>query len=118
MAASPPDATDNQAHKPVDVTDPRVAACIDRYWRSNVRIMMILLLIWAAVGLGCGVLFADYLNALNFKLGGFPLGFWFAQQGSIITFVLLILVYCVLLNRLDRKHHDELQQLRREGSEG
>lgn len=94
---------------------PPVAALISRYWKRNVRTMTILLLIWALVGLGCGVLWADALNA--FKLGGFPLGFWFAQQGSIITFVLLILAYCVLMNRLDRQHHQELQQMRRNDEE-
>ena len=90
--------------------NPLVAASLRRYWRSNLIIMAVLLTIWAVVGLGCGILFADWLN--QFKLGGFPLGFWFAQQGSIITFVILILIYCILLNRLDRRHHDELQALR------
>lgn len=93
-----------------DVSDPRVAASIDRYWRKNIAIMIALLVVWAAAGLGCGVLFADVLN--QFKLGGFPLGFWFAQQGSIITFVLVILVYCILLNRLDAHHRQELDHLR------
>ena len=72
------------------------------YWRKNVTIMIALLAIWAFVGLGCGVLFADWLN--QFKLGGFPLGFWFAQQGSIIVFIILILVYAILLNRLDDEY--------------
>ena len=72
------------------------------YWRKNVTIMSVLLAIWAFVGLGCGVLFADWLN--QFKLGGFPLGFWFAQQGSIIVFIILILVYAILLNRLDNEY--------------
>ncbi len=72
--------------------------------------MAVLLVIWAFFGLGCGVLFADYLNE-QYSLGGYPLGFWFAQQGSIIAFVLIILVYCILLNRLDNKHHAELQAL-------
>jgi len=58
---------------------------IDRYWRKNMLIMFLLLVIWAVVGLGCGVLLADRLN--QFALGGFPLGFWFAQQGSIIVFI-------------------------------
>ncbi len=97
----------------IDVTDPRVVAAIDRYWRSNVRIMAGLLVIWAVAGLGCGVLLADWLN--QFRLGGFPLGFWFAQQGSIVVFVLLILVYAVALNRLDRRHHEELERIRTEG---
>ena len=89
--------------------DPRVAAAIDRYWKKNLTIMAVLLLIWAAVGLGAGVLFADSLNA--FHLGGYPLGFWFAQQGSIIVFVVLILIYAVMLNRLDQAHHRELDKM-------
>lgn len=80
-----------------------------RYWRDNLIIMAVLLLIWAAVSLGCGVLLADVLN--QFRIGGIPLGFWFAQQGSILTFLVLILVYAILLNRLDRKHRDELAKL-------
>ena len=64
--------------------------------------MTVLLAIWAAIGLGCGVLFADRLN--DYHLGGFPLGFWFAQQGSIYVFVILIFVYVVLMNRLDRDY--------------
>jgi putative solute:sodium symporter small subunit len=70
--------------------------------------MGVLLLIWAVVGLGAGVLFADFLN--QWSLGGYPLGFWFAQQGSIIVFVVLILVYAVMMNRLDREHHVEVER--------
>ena len=89
------------------------AAALKRYWRANVTIMAVLLTIWAIVGLGCGILFADKLNAI--QLGGYPLGFWFAQQGSIMTFVVIILVYCILLNRLDNKHHEELEKLKQNG---
>ncbi|MEM0915682.1 MAG: DUF4212 domain-containing protein [Planctomycetota bacterium] len=89
--------------------DAAIHASIDRYWRANVAIMAVLLTIWAVVGLGCGVLFADWLN--RFAIGGLPLGFWFAQQGSIATFVVIILVYAVLLNRLDAKHREELKKL-------
>ena len=96
--------------------DPRVRACIDRYWRRNVALMTGLLLVWAIVGLGCGVLFADALN--QFQLGGFPLGFWFAQQGSILTFVVLIFVYAVGMAKLDRHHHEELVALSRDGARG
>ncbi len=96
---------------PVDVHDPRIAACIDRYWRKNILVMLILLAIWAFAGLGLGVLLADRISAIH--LAGFPLGFWFAQQGSIITFVLCILAYCLIMNRLDATHHAELDQLRR-----
>lgn len=85
-----------------------------RYWRSNLTIMLILLAIWAVAGLGCGVLFADWLN--QFRPGGVPLGFWFAQQGSIVVFVLLILVYAVLLNRLDARHRAELGRLGHNGA--
>lgn len=84
------------------------AASLDRYWKSNIRIMMVLLVIWAVAGLGCGVLIADWLNLFTLPGTGFPLGFWFAHQASIAVFVLLILVYCILMNRLDRKHHREL----------
>jgi putative solute:sodium symporter small subunit len=90
--------------------DPRIAAEIQRYWRRNLRVMAVLLSVWAFAGLGCGVLFADALNA--YRLGGFPLGFWFAQQGSIVVFVLLILVYALALNRLDALHHRALEQIR------
>ncbi len=91
--------------------DPRARACIARYWRRNVALMAWLLLVWAAAGLGCGVLFADSLNA--FRRGGFPLGFWFAQQGSIVIFVVLILVYAIRMGKVDRDHHAELEALAR-----
>ncbi len=85
---------------------------LQRYWRRNVRTMAVLLIAWAAVGLGAGVLFADRLNAYTLPGTGFPLGFWFAQQGSIISFVLIILVYCLLMNRFDDQHHREMQKSR------
>lgn len=94
--------------------DARVADAINRYWRRNIAIMSVLLVVWAAAGLGAGVLWADTLNA--WSLGGIPLGFWFAQQGSIIVFVVLILIYALLLNRLDRQHHEELVALRRDAA--
>ena len=95
----------------LDLHDPRVTAAIHRYWRKNVRVMAGCLAVWAAAGLGCGVLFADALN--RFRFFGFPLGFWFAQQGSILVFVLLILVYGLALNRLDAQHHRELEEIRK-----
>lgn len=72
------------------------------YWRVNLRYLLILLSIWFLVSYGCGIIFADTLNEI--KLGGFKLGFWFAQQGSIYVFVILIFVYVKLMNRLDRKY--------------
>jgi putative solute:sodium symporter small subunit len=103
----------SQTH-PIDVHDPRIRAAIDSYWRQNLQIMAVLLSIWAVAGLGCGVLFADTLN--EFSIGGIPLGFWFAQQGSIIIFVLIILAYCVLLNRLDRRHHHDVALIQQEST--
>ncbi|MDD4730936.1 MAG: DUF4212 domain-containing protein [Desulfovibrio sp.] len=72
-----------------------------QYWRTNLRYMVVLLAIWAFVSYVCGILLVEQLNAI--QLGGFPLGFWFAQQGSIYVFVVLIFAYYVLMRRLDRK---------------
>ena len=82
---------------------------LQRYWRQNIRITIALLFVWAIVGLGCGILFADFLN--DFKVHGYPLGFWFAQQGAIIFFVLIILIYAALLNTLDDRYSKEIQDL-------
>lgn len=71
------------------------------YWKRNLLYIVSLLAIWAAVSYGAGICFADLLD--NVKLGGFPLGFWFANQGSMLTFVVLIFVYVKLMNDLDRK---------------
>jgi putative solute:sodium symporter small subunit len=71
------------------------------YWRRNVRIVLTLLGLWFVVSYGCGILLVDELN--EFRLGGFKLGFWFAQQGSIYAFVLIIFLYVWLMNRLDRE---------------
>ncbi|EZH71310.1 membrane protein [Aquimarina atlantica] len=72
------------------------------YWKENVKYLFILLAIWFAVSYGAGILFKDALN--QFHMGGFPLGFWFAQQGSIYMFVILIFVYVRLMNKLDKKY--------------
>ena len=72
------------------------------YWRSNLKYLFILLSIWFVVSYGCGILFREELN--QFSLGGFKLGFWFAQQGSIYVFVILIFVYVRLMNKLDKKY--------------
>jgi putative solute:sodium symporter small subunit len=70
-----------------------------QYWRRNLRIMSVLLSIWALVSFGAGILFVEPLNKIDFI--GFPLGFWFAQQGSIITFVILIGIYVWRMDKLD-----------------
>ncbi len=72
-----------------------------RYWRRNVRYLLILLTIWFAVSFGAGILLVDQLNEIQFA--GFKLGFWFAQQGSIYAFVILIFVYVRLMNKLDKE---------------
>ena len=72
------------------------------YWRANVRLVAILIGIWFVVSFGFGILLKDALDA--FHLFGYPLGFWFAQQGSIYTFLILIAVYVHCMNALDRKH--------------
>ena len=77
------------------------------YWKINLKYLFILLMIWFTVSFLFGIVFADALN--EFQLGGFPLGFWFAHQGAIYTFVILIFVYVYLMNRLDKKFDvDEL----------
>ncbi len=72
------------------------------YWRDNLRYLAILLTIWALVSFVFGILLVDKLNAIRIK--GFKLGFWFAQQGSIYVFVLLIFIYMYLMNKLDKKY--------------
>ena len=73
----------------------------DDYWKSNLKYLRVLLSIWFIVSFLFGIVFAESLN--QFKLAGFPLGFWFAHQGSIYTFVILIFIYVALMNKLDKK---------------
>lgn len=71
------------------------------YWRANVRLLLRLLCVWFLVSYGFGILLVDFLNQVRIPGTGFPLGFWFAQQGSIYVFVALIFVYVWRMNRLD-----------------
>ena len=73
-----------------------------KYWRKNLQYLAILLSIWFVVSYGFGILLVDVLD--HIRIGGFGLGFWFAQQGAIYVFVILIFVYVWLMNRLDRKY--------------
>ena len=73
----------------------------NKYWKRNLLYLLILLSIWFTISFPVSILFMDQLNTI--RLGGFKLGFWFAQQGSIYIFVILIFVYVWLMNRLDRK---------------
>jgi len=79
------------------------------YWRINLRYLVVLLAVWFVVSYGAGILFVDALDRVRIPGTGFPLGFWFAQQGSIYVFVVLIFVYVFLMNRLDRRFgvHEE-----------
>ena len=74
------------------------------YWRLNIRLVCLLLLIWFTVSYGCGILFVDVLNTIKLPGTAFPLGFWFAQQGSIFIFVALIFIYSFQMNKLDRQY--------------
>lgn len=74
------------------------------YWTANLRYLAILLSIWFLVSFGCGILFADALNGFRIPGSGFKVGFWFAQQGAIYAFLVLIFVYVRLMNRLDREY--------------
>ena len=74
---------------------------LQKYWRTNVKYMISLLSIWFTVSFGFGIILVDFLD--EFRFFGFKLGFWFAQQGSIIVFVVLIFIYVYLMNKLDQK---------------
>lgn len=69
------------------------------YWKANIRLVSVLLLIWFTVSFGFGILLVDFLD--QFQFFGFKLGFWFAQQGSIYIFVILIFVYIHRMKKLD-----------------
>ncbi len=103
--------------KDLENRDSGEAEILMRYWRTNVFIMAVLLLIWAFLSLGCSILFADSLNRFSLFGSGYPLGFWFAQQGSILGFVVIILVYALFMNRTDTKHHRELVSVRKADQE-
>ena len=85
------------AHDEEVLSEDRVKA----YWRANIRLLLILLAVWFTVSYGFGILLVDWLNRVS--LFGFKLGFWWAQQGSIYVFVILIFVYVALIGRIDRK---------------
>jgi putative solute:sodium symporter small subunit len=79
-----------------------MAKDLQAYWRTNITYVLILLAIWALVSYVFGIILVEPLN--KFHLGGFPLGFWFANQGSEVIFVIMIFVYCALMNALDKDY--------------
>ena len=72
------------------------------YWRENIRLLCSLMAVWFAASFGCGILLRDWLD--QFSLGGYPLGFWFAQQGAIYIFIALIAFYVVRMKQIERKY--------------
>jgi len=74
------------------------------YHKSSLKIVLCLLIVWFSVSFGCGIIFRDWLDVNAPQIGTAPFGFWMAQQGAIICFVLLLITYAVLMNRLDTKH--------------
>ena len=78
------------------------------YWRSNLKVLSILLTVWFLVSFGFGIIFSDFLD--QFKIGGFRIGFWFAQQGSIYFFVFLIFIYVYLMNKLDKSYKEKMNK--------
>lgn len=92
-----------------DQPQPTTAPDRSGYWKANVRLIAILLSIWAIVSFGCSILFVEKLNA--FTIGDLPLGFWFGQQGSMYVFLLLIGVYALRMDHLDRKYGVRQEEL-------
>lgn len=72
------------------------------YWSANIKLLSILMAIWFIISFGAGIIFRPFLD--QFMLGGYPLGFWFAQQGSIYGFILLILVYIIRMRKIERQY--------------
>jgi len=77
------------------------------YWKATIKLLTNILIVWFLVSFGAGILFAEQLN--NFKLGGYPVGFWFAQQGAIYVFIIQIFYYAKRMNEIDREFnvHEE-----------
>jgi putative solute:sodium symporter small subunit len=97
----------NQTDKPDTLTSIDTSSHkINNYWKKNLKIMSALLFCWFFFSLGCGVLWVDYLNQYTIPGTGFKLGFWFAQQGSVIAFVFIVLIYALMMNRADKEENN------------
>ncbi len=83
-----------------------------QYWKKNLKYLAVLLSIWFIVSYGFGIILVDYLDKI--RIGGFKLGFWFSQQGSIIVFVIIIFVYVRLMNKLDKQFRVRENQANKE----
>lgn len=85
------------------------------YWRENIRLLVVLMTIWFVCSFGAGILFRDFLD--QFMLGGYPLGFWFAQQGSIYVFIGLIIFYSWKIHRIEQRYNLDDDEKAANGSE-
>ena len=81
---------------------------IDQYWKKNIQIVSILLVFWFLASFGFGIIFADNLDEVSFF--GFKLGFWFAQQGSILIFVAIIFIYIRSMKKLDQEFKEDIDE--------
>ena len=81
---------------------------IDQYWKKNIQIVSILLILWFLASFGFGIILADYLDEISFF--GFKLGFWFAQQGSILIFVAIIFIYIRSMKKLDQEFKENIDE--------
>jgi len=81
---------------------------IDQYWKKNIQIVSILLVLWFLASFGFGIIFADNLDEISFF--GFKLGFWFAQQGSILIFVAIIFIYIRSMKKLDQEFKEDIDE--------
>jgi len=86
-----------------DARAPHSAEHATAYWKRNLRLLIIFFAIWWVVSYGAGIIFVETLDTITIPGTGFPLGFWFAQQGSIYVFVALIFIYSSLMNKLDKE---------------
>ena len=83
------------------MADEKKLQAAQSYWKANLRLIIILLAIWAFVSYFCAIILAPVLN--NIYIGQLPVGFWFAQQGSMVTFVILIFVYSYMMDKIDQE---------------
>lgn len=72
------------------------------YWFATLKLLGLILIVWIGVSFGTSIVFVEFLN--KFSLGGYPLGFWFAQQGAIYVYIILIIVYLIFMNKIDKKY--------------